>query len=186
MIGPLGGGALVEYASWRWIFAINVPFVLATLALVRAGVPESRDEESTRSRSTTSARCWSRSGSPGPVFALIEQPVYGLGDPLVCVPLLVGLALLAAFVLARAPRTDHPMLPLGLFRSRNFAVGNVATLLIYGGLGAATFFVDDLPPAGGRLQRRSRPGCRCCRSRSHVHCSRAASARCRTASGRGC
>ena len=45
VIGPLGGGVLVEFVSWRWIFAINVPFVLATLALVRAGVPESRDEE---------------------------------------------------------------------------------------------------------------------------------------------
>src|SRR5215510_9975475 len=45
VIGPLGGGALVEFASWRWIFAINVPLVLATLAVVRAGVPESMDEQ---------------------------------------------------------------------------------------------------------------------------------------------
>src|SRR6185503_160907 len=62
------------------------------------------------------------------------------GDPLVFVPLVGGLALLAAFVWWEA-HTPHPMLPLNLFRARNFAVGNLATLLIYGGLGAATFFV---------------------------------------------
>jgi hypothetical protein len=79
-------------------------------------------------------------GLAGPVFALIEQPRYGFGDPLVAAPGLVGFALLAAFVVHEG-RSDHPMLPLVLFRSRNFAVGNAATLLVYGGLGAATFFV---------------------------------------------
>ena len=79
-------------------------------------------------------------GLAGPVFALIEQPVYGFGDPIVWVPLVAGVAMLVAFVLHER-RSDHPMLPLSLFRSRNFAVGNVATLLVYGGLGAATFFV---------------------------------------------
>ena len=139
MIGPLGGGALIEFVSWRWIFAINVPFVLATLALVRAGVPESRDEEAPRRIDYLGAVLASL-GLAGPVFALIEQPVYGWSDPLVFVPLVAGLALLALFVWHER-RTDHPMLPLGLFRSRNFAIGNLATLLIYGGLGAATFFV---------------------------------------------
>src|SRR4051794_11265687 len=47
VLGPFGGGLLIDNASWRWIFAINLPFVLATLAIVRAGVPESVDEEST-------------------------------------------------------------------------------------------------------------------------------------------
>jgi predicted MFS family arabinose efflux permease len=74
------------------------------------------------------------------VFALIEQPLYGFGDPLVFVPLLAGLALLAMFVWHER-RTDHPMMPLRLFGARNFAVGNLSTLTIYGGLGAATFFV---------------------------------------------
>ena len=79
-------------------------------------------------------------GLAGPVFALIEQPVYGFGDPLVWVPFLAGLVLLGAFVW-HEHRSDHPMLPLSLFRSRNFAVGNLATLGIYGGLGGALFFV---------------------------------------------
>jgi EmrB/QacA subfamily drug resistance transporter len=139
VIGPLGGGALVEFASWRWIFAINVPLVLAALAVVRAGVPESMDEESTHRIDYLGAVLVSL-GLAGPVFALIEQPVYGFGDPLVWVPLVAGFLLLGLFVW-HEDRSDHPMLPLSLFRARNFAVGNAATLAIYGGLGGATFFV---------------------------------------------
>jgi EmrB/QacA subfamily drug resistance transporter len=139
VVGPLGGGLLVEYVSWRWVFAINVPAVLATLALVRAGVEESVDEESTGRIDYLGALLASL-GLAGPVFALIEQPLYGWGDPVVFVPMLAGALMLAAF-LVHEYRSDHPMLPLSLFRSRNFAVGNAATLAIYGGLGAATFFV---------------------------------------------
>jgi EmrB/QacA subfamily drug resistance transporter len=139
VIGPLGGGALIEFVSWRWIFAINVPLVIATLALVRAGVQETVDEQSSRRIDYVGAVLVSL-GLAGPVFALIEQPSYGFADPLVFVPLLAGLALLAAFVWHES-RTDHPMMPLRLFAVRNFAAGNLATLTIYGGLGAATFFV---------------------------------------------
>jgi EmrB/QacA subfamily drug resistance transporter len=139
VIGPFGGGLLVDAASWRWIFAINVPFVLATLALVRAAVPESVDRQAAH-RIDYLGSLLVGLGLAGPVFALIEQPIYGFTDPIVYLPALIGAALLVAFVLHER-RSAHPMLPLGIFRSRNFAVGNVATLLIYAGLNAATFFV---------------------------------------------
>jgi hypothetical protein len=79
-------------------------------------------------------------GLAGPVFALIEQPQRGWSDPLIVGTLVGGLALLGAFV-AYERRAEHPMLPLELFRQRNFAVGNAATLAIYGGLGASPFFL---------------------------------------------
>jgi EmrB/QacA subfamily drug resistance transporter len=136
--GPLGGGALIEFVSWRWIFAINVPLVLVTLWTARE-VPESRDETLT-GRIDFLGAVLAALGLAGPVFALLEQPLYGWSDPLVFVPMVAGLVLLGLF-LWHEGRTAQPMLPLALFRRRNFAVGNLATLMIYGGLGAATFYV---------------------------------------------
>ena len=65
VVGPLGGGLLVDHASWRWIFGINVPFVLATLAILHSAVPESVDEQSDAPDRLPRRACSSRSGSRG-------------------------------------------------------------------------------------------------------------------------
>src|SRR5919202_1643554 len=137
--GPLAGGEIIDLASWRWIFAINVPFVVATLALVAVAVP-ARPLGAARPSVDWLGGALCALGLAGPVFALIRQPELGWTSPGVVVPLLAGFALLALFF-AHEARTADPMLPLGLFRRRNFAVGNAQTLTMYGGLGILFFFL---------------------------------------------
>ncbi|MBW8059573.1 MAG: MFS transporter [Solirubrobacterales bacterium] len=139
VIGPAGGGALVEAISWRAIFWINVPLIAFTVFLTLRSVAESRDPEAFRGADLPGILL-SALGLGAPVYALIEQPSRGWGDPLVWVPLLVGAACLALFVLREA-RTSHPMLDLTLFRIRNFWVANLTTFAAYAGLIAALFFV---------------------------------------------
>jgi EmrB/QacA subfamily drug resistance transporter len=137
-VGPVLGGALVDAGSWRIVFAINVPLVLATLYLIHRAVPQlpGRDDEHIDYPGALLCAL----GLGGPVYALIEQQSRGWSDPLVLVPLVGGVLLFGLF-LQRERHCPNPMVPLDLFRTRNFAVGNLATLLVYGGLGAATFFV---------------------------------------------
>jgi EmrB/QacA subfamily drug resistance transporter len=139
VIGPLVGGYLVEAVSWRLIFAINVPFVALTLLLIRLAVP-ARRRGAVHPRVDWLGAALTFFGLAGPVLALIRQPAVGWSSPEVWGPALGGLALLGAF-LAHERRTAEPMLPLGLFRRRNFAVGNLETFVMYGGLGATFFFL---------------------------------------------
>jgi EmrB/QacA subfamily drug resistance transporter len=136
-LGPLVGGELLNVASWRWIFIINVPLVLACLLLVATAVPPG-NPKAVRQRVDVFGAVLCVLGLGGPVFALIEQPRLGWSG--VIVPLLGGLALLGAF-LAYESRARDPMLPLSLFRHRNFAAGNIETFSMYAGLSILFFFL---------------------------------------------
>ena len=138
VIGPLVGGQLVDALDWRAIFAINVPFVLVTLALATRIEVGTTRRPGAKVDVVGAVLC--ALGLAGPVLALIEQPARGWGDPLVWGAGLGGLALLACFVLWEA-RSSHPMLDLGLFRRRNFAVGNLLTFAMYAGLGVVFFLL---------------------------------------------
>jgi EmrB/QacA subfamily drug resistance transporter len=138
LVGPAGGGLLVE-ADWRWIFWINVPLLVVTLWLTRRYVSESSDPEAHRGVDFVGIGL-SAVGLGGPVFALIEQPTQGWADPVVAVPLLVGVAAFAAFIWWEA-RAKAPMLQLELFRIRNFSMVNLETLCVYAGLYASFFFL---------------------------------------------
>ena len=137
VVGPLAGGVLVDVTSWRWIFLVNVPFVIVTLFVVAAAV-EARPRGGPRPHVDVVGAGLCALGLAGPVFALTRQPDLGWGDPTVWAPLVAGLALLAAFG-AWERRSPEPMLPLGLFARRNFSVGNVQTVAMYGGLSMSLF-----------------------------------------------
>ncbi len=138
IVGPLAGGMIVDQTSWRWIFAINVPLVAATLVLIFAGVPQAAHVAGRRVDFVGAGLCVL--GLGGVVFALIEQPRYGWSSPVIWAPLVGGLASFASFLLYES-HTAEPMLKLDLFRRRNFSVANAETLTMYGGLSILFFFL---------------------------------------------
>ena len=139
VVGPLAGGLLIDSASWRWIFAINVVPVAITLWLVAVHVPKAA-ERPPGGHVDFLGGLLCALGFGGTIFALIEQPRLGTTSPAVALTFLGGIACLVLFVLHER-RTPAPMLPLSLFRERNFAVGNVTTLAMYAGLGAMLFLL---------------------------------------------
>lgn len=138
-IGPLLGGWLVDHASWRWVFFLNLPLAVAVILISLRSVKESRDEEET-GRPDLAGAFLATLGLGGVTFGLIQSSSLGWRHPLVPGSLLVGAAALAGF-LAVESRVANPMMPLSVFRSRNFAGANLLTLWLYAGLGGALFFL---------------------------------------------
>ncbi|WP_199183033.1 MFS transporter [Cryobacterium sp. M25] len=147
IMGPVLGGILVDTLSWRLIFGLNVIPIMVTLVLL-AGL-----DEPVRTRPAAPIDAWGAGlaalGLGGPVFALIEQGRLGWASPVVFVPLVVGLLAFAGFLWWEA-RAPHPMMPLSLFKIRNFGVGNIATVGFYAALGLGFFvFTLYLQQVGG-------------------------------------
>jgi EmrB/QacA subfamily drug resistance transporter len=138
IFGPLLGGLIVDNSSWRWIFAINVIPIALTLYLL-SRIDMIKDAR-TKSKVDIAGAILCALGLGGLVYALIEQPIHGWGDPMIFAPLAAGILLLAGF-LWYEKHTEQPMLPAGLFKNHNFAIGNIATLAIYAGLTASTFLL---------------------------------------------
>ncbi len=140
VIGPVLGGFLIQYASWRWVFFINLPLAAIVLAVSWWRLPESRDEEDAGKRLDWAGAVLCTAGLGTIVFALIRSQTAGLLDPLVLGVLAVGVMSLASFVLVER-RAAMPMMPLSLFRSPVFAGTNVLTLLLYAALAGSMFFL---------------------------------------------
>ncbi|MDO7882238.1 MFS transporter [Salinibacterium soli] len=138
LAGPFLGGLFVQFLSWRWVFAINVIPITVTLVLLAA--LGHRDERRPGARVDVLGAILGVVGLGGPVFALIEQQNFGWGSPVILVPFIVGVVSFAAFLWWQS-RAASPMLPLSLFRERNFSAGNIATAFVYAALSVSGFIV---------------------------------------------
>jgi EmrB/QacA subfamily drug resistance transporter len=132
-VGPALGGWLVDAASWRWVFWINLPVAVVIVWLTRRHVPESCDSQSPKPFDAVGALL-ACVGLGTLTWGLSATGVTGTPA------LVTGAGMLVGFVLWER-RTPHPMMPLHLFRSPVFSAANAMTLLVYGALGAMTLFL---------------------------------------------
>ncbi|HEY1521042.1 MAG TPA: DHA2 family efflux MFS transporter permease subunit [Solirubrobacteraceae bacterium] len=136
-LGPLVGGALTEFASWHWIFWVNVPIGLALIPLAAARLTESRGDVK---RLDLGGLGLASTGLFGIVFGLVRSQSVGWGSPEVIVSLAAGTLLMLAFI-RHELRTAEPMLPMEFFSNRGFAVTNVVSLAMYFGMFGSIFFL---------------------------------------------
>src|SRR5215213_2655455 len=137
-IGPVLGGYLVDNVSWRAAFLINVPLAIVVLWIVFRHVPESRDPDARKL--DIPGAVLATLGLGGVVYGLIESQNSGFTHPRVLASLALGVAALVAFVFVER-RVAEPMMPLSLFRSRNFAGANLLTLFLYAALGGSLYYL---------------------------------------------
>jgi EmrB/QacA subfamily drug resistance transporter len=136
--GPYGGGWLVDHASWRWVFLLNIPVIVAALLVLRV-VPEVDLHRRPLSVDLLGGLL-AVLGLGGDIYALTKGPTSGWDDAYVLASAGVGSLCLAALFPVEQ-RRRRPMLRTSLFRSRQFDAINIATVLLYGALAAASYLV---------------------------------------------
>jgi EmrB/QacA subfamily drug resistance transporter len=137
--GPLLGGWIVEVASWRLVFLVNVPLAAIVVAVALRHVPETRDPGAPRRLDVLGALT-AAAGLGALTWGFTAWPSLGLASTAVRLALAAGAALLVGFVLVERA-APHPMLPLEVFRSRGFAAANLVTFAVYSGLGGVFFLL---------------------------------------------
>ena len=138
-IGPFLGGWLIEVASWRWVFLINVPLAVVVVVVAQRHVPETLDTSVT-GRIDALGAVLGAAGLAGVTYALIEAPARGATSVVVLSAGILGIAALPGFIVAES-RGRHPMLPLGIFRSAQFSAANAVTFAVYGAFGGVFFLL---------------------------------------------
>lgn len=137
-IGPFLGGWLIGSVSWRLIFFINLPVAVAVLAVSARHVPESSDEQAKATRLDVGGAVLVSAGLIGIAYGLTEGATRM--SAVTIIPLVAGCICLGAFVL-RERASRAPLIPLDIFRSRQFSGTNAVTFVVYGGLSGALFLL---------------------------------------------
>jgi EmrB/QacA subfamily drug resistance transporter len=138
-LGPLVGGAVVQAISWHWIFWINVPIGICMIPLASRALSESRGPFGSLD---VPGLLLASTGAFGVVFGLVRAQSLGWGSPAILASLIAGVLLLGAFVRWEL-RASEPMLPMGFFARRSFAVTNVVSLSMYFGMFGSIFFLSQ-------------------------------------------
>jgi EmrB/QacA subfamily drug resistance transporter len=138
-LGPLVGGAVIQAASWHWIFWINVPIGIALIPLAATRLSESRGASR---RLDLRGLALVSGGLFGIVYGLVRSQSQGWTSPEILISLIAGVALITAFVVYEL-RTAEPMLPMSFFAKRSFAVTNAVSLAMYFGMFGSIFFLSQ-------------------------------------------